>query len=90
MKDVCPPGGANTREVGRPVITCAPFMLLPDAKALAETGASFFTVATGSLVAGEDVSFFVVSTGGFDTSSFFARGSSFLGAVRVRFKEQRH
>lgn len=33
-----PPPGYRTREVGRPVMTCAPFMDDPAAKALAETG----------------------------------------------------
>jgi hypothetical protein len=35
---VCPPGGANTRQEGRPVMTWAPFMLAPEANALLEIG----------------------------------------------------
>ena len=36
-----PPPGCKTRDVGRHVMTCAPFILAPEAKALAETGLSF-------------------------------------------------
>jgi hypothetical protein len=34
---VWPPGGAKTRDVGRPVITLGPLALAPDAKAFADT-----------------------------------------------------
>jgi hypothetical protein len=39
-QEVCPPGGANTRQEGRPVMTLGPFMLAPEAKALLEIGRS--------------------------------------------------
>lgn len=38
--DVCPPGGAKTREEGRPVMTQPPFILLPETKAFWEMAAS--------------------------------------------------
>ena len=35
--DVCPPGGANTREDGRPVMTQPPFILLPETNAFCDS-----------------------------------------------------
>jgi hypothetical protein len=43
----CPPGGADTREVGRSVSTLQAFMLAPDANALLEIGLLAAGVAAG-------------------------------------------
>lgn len=55
LKDVCPPGGAKTRDDGRPVMTHPPFMLLPVTKAFPETEASLLIICDGSIAA--DVNF---------------------------------
>ena len=78
--EVCPPGGAKTREVGRPVRTFGPFALLPEAKALLDT--MWFALpasSVGDLLLLEDASSVFSSLAGSFTShaiSFSVRFSS--------------
>lgn len=83
---MCPPGGANTRDEGRPVMTWAPFMLEPEAKALLETNCSFFGACTDDAAAGTTA---VAATTGFSFSTALTIGVSATVMERKNLSSQR-